>query len=109
MDLMEIVTDDKKFNYIMQIPEKFDNYVSRCKSRKIKFRLSFSQFDHIVKQKCHYCGHKSDIKINGIDRVNPKKGYTKNNCVPCCWTCNRAKSNMRYVDFQEYISRFKDA
>lgn len=107
MDIMDIVTDDVKYNYIMQIPEKYDSYKSRCKSRKIKFKLSFYYFDLLVKKECHYCKYKSDSKINGIDRVDPKNGYTKINCVPCCWTCNRAKSNMSYKDFQEYIARFK--
>ena len=106
-NILEIVQDDVKFNYIMQIPEKYDNYKSRCKMKKIQFNLSFSLFDSLVKRECHYCKYKSESKINGIDRVDPTKGYTKLNCVPCCWTCNRAKSNMSYKDFQNYIARFK--
>jgi hypothetical protein len=30
--------------------------------------------------------------FNGIDRLNNEKFYRKSNSVPCCWTCNRAKS-----------------
>lgn len=107
IDFMKIATDDELFKYIMKIPEKFDSYRSRCKSKNIKFSLTFAQFDYLVRKPCHYCGYKSDTKINGIDRVDPKRGYSPVNCTSCCWTCNRAKSDMSYSDFKEYISRFK--
>jgi len=49
----------------------------------------------------------NDLHFNpfspSIDRVDPKKGYTKDNCVPCCATCNFVKNNMNYGDFIQYI------
>lgn len=97
----------KNYDYIMQIPVKFDSYKARCKSKKVKFALSFAEFDYLVKEPCWYCEFKSETKINGIDRLDPKLGYDKMNVAPCCWTCNRAKSDMSLKEFEEYINRFK--
>jgi hypothetical protein len=36
---------------------------------------------------------------NGIDRVDNNKGYTIENCVPCCTAVNYAKLDMSYSDF----------
>lgn len=70
-----------------------------------------------VIQPCHYCGgidrrnsmgQKSnrkgfvndvtqeeldmyEVSCNGIDRVDSKKGYELDNCVPCCAQCNYMK------------------
>ena len=40
---------------------------------------------------------------NGIDRKSNQKGYTPQNCVPCCEICNKAKRNMNYVKFMGWI------
>ncbi|WP_146203669.1 hypothetical protein [Azospirillum sp. TSO5] len=37
--------------------------------------------------------------FNGIDRKDPLKGYTTENCVPCCFEINRAKSDMTIDEF----------
>ena len=42
-------------------------------------------------------------KYNGIDRLDSAFGYRLGNCVPCCSTCNRMKSNMGSTDFQNHI------
>ena len=39
------------------------------------------------------------LAFNGIDRLDPNVGYTKDNCVACCYEVNRAKSNMGYDEF----------
>ena len=36
---------------------------------------------------------------NGLDRLDSDKGYDPDSCVPCCWPCNRKKSNTGYEDF----------
>lgn len=43
-------------------------------------------------------------KHNGIDRVDSSKGYTLDNCVPCCSKCNYAKHEMSVEEFKEYIT-----
>lgn len=44
-----------------------------------------------------------DITDNGIDRVDNSKGYTSDNCVPCCWACNNAKKNNSSSEFLAWV------
>ena len=39
---------------------------------------------------------------SGIDRVDSNIGYEINNVVSCCNICNRAKSNMKLDEFNEW-------
>ena len=45
------------------------------------------------------------ILKNGIDRVNSDLEYTKENCVPCCFDCNKLKSNRDLNEFKEKIEK----
>ena len=45
------------------------------------------------------------IKVNGIDRIDPKKGYVIENCVPCCGRCNEMKMDSTEQGFYEDITR----
>lgn len=83
--------------------------------RGFSFELTKDEFMTLVGKNCFYCEkeplqihrimdrNKACIKYNGIDRVNNKEGYTPNNCVPCCKTCNIAKRNMSFDDFKNWI------
>ena len=42
---------------------------------------------------------------NGLDKVNPKLGYTKSNVVTSCSECNYAKSDKSIEDFYRFIVR----
>ena len=44
-------------------------------------------------------------KVNGIDRIDSSKGYSLDNCVPCCPLCNRLKSDLDKNMFLEHISK----
>ena len=82
--------------------------------KKHKFFLSKKEFEHLTSANCHYCGTPPTRKFlpphlyngayicNGVDRIDNTKDYTLDNCVPCCWPCNKLKLNHRY---NEFISR----
>ena len=53
--------------------------------------------DNITCRPCHYCG-KTDLM--GADRIDNKKGHTKDNIVPCCKQCNLIKN--QYFNCQEF-------
>lgn len=87
-------------------------YIIRAAKRGYKFRLSEDEFEELTQGICQYCGsppsnvrkgRDGDFYYNGIDRVNPNKGYIYENCVPCCSTCNFAKRSMSYADFIRWI------
>src|SRR5208337_774949 len=85
-------------------------YRHRAKSRGILFELNFSDFEQIVSKECRYCGlppsrvaktqsGKQTQKYNGVDRRDSQLGYCLDNCVSCCWVCNRWKSDMSIDEF----------
>lgn len=76
--------------------------------------LNYEDFIKIItNSNCHYCN--KELKFSKytrdensnymsrayqLDRKNNNLGYTKENVVPCCWKCNRIKSNIyTYEDF----------
>lgn len=84
--------------------------------RGLIFKLSNEEFKNLTSQNCHYCGdppynekyeskYEENFIYNGIDRVNPLKGYTVENCVPCCRRCNWAKHKSSYADYMSWLDR----
>lgn len=93
-------------------------YKKGAKLRGLFFDLSLEEVVELTQQNCHYCGilpsnstkainahGGSQILWNGIDRVNNKEGYIKQNVVPCCKQCNFAKYKSSYEEFMQYIER----
>jgi len=71
--------------------------------------ISESEFTDIIRSRCFYCdslpANKSVAQsgmillYSGVDRLDNKGGYTLENCVPCCKTCNFMKRTLSLVDF----------
>lgn len=88
-------------------------YKSNAKKRKISYELSYDEFASIINEPCAYCGDANENILNkakyedfpytGIDRVDNSLGYVKENTVPCCEFCNRAKLNRTENYFKNKI------
>ena len=82
---------------------RYKNYQRNAKQKNRNFDLSEDDFTEITKQSCIYCGEYSDTYngelFNGIDRIDSNLGYSMDNCVPCCATCNRMKMDMNVNDW----------
>ena len=79
------------------------------------------EFKDLINKPCAYCGSNptSDtyingnkfnktnalVYVNGIDRIDSTKGYSVNNCVPCCTMCNKMKLDYSLEDFKTQISK----
>lgn len=99
----------------------FYRYRKSAVKRNYNFELSYKHFISLTKSNCHYCNqkpsreHKFYIKdtimpsyiCNGIDRKNNNEGYIEGNCLPCCTICNRAKNNLEYDSFINWIEHLK--
>lgn len=72
-------------------PRFFKEYVNGAIKRNYEFLLTFDDFNKLVDSECFYCHHNIIEEVNGIDRVDNTKGYTKENTVSCCEKCNRMK------------------
>jgi 5-methylcytosine-specific restriction endonuclease McrA len=98
----------------------FTRYKSEAKARKRNFTLTLLELESLIFSNCFYCNAPpSNIKkgkrkipghlhYNGIDRVNSKIGYIKENCVSCCYHCNLAKSDYSLKEFLTWIKRLRN-
>lgn len=91
-------------------------YKRHCKKGRREWKLTEDQFYQLSQRSCFYCGSlpaqvrkgkngTGDFVFNGIDRINSKNGYTLDNVVPCCRTCNLAKSDMTTTQFYVWVKR----
>ena len=84
------------------IKYKYMVYKSAAKKAGRVLALPIEDFEILVKSNCHYCGAEP-VTLNGIDRLDNKKGYFLDNCVPCCPVCNWMKSDLSLNEFSEKI------
>lgn len=95
--------------------EQYNQTKNKALKRNKTFDLTYEQYKEIATKDCQYCGAKpyekysqvknsTKIKLNGIDRVDTKKGYTMENCVPCCGVCNTMKMDRSLDEFLTKIS-----
>lgn len=98
-------------------------YRSKKRSIKHSVELSYDEFIKIIENsKCHYCNkelvfnpYTRDENSNYVsrayqlDRKDNNLGYTVENVVPCCWNCNRIKSDIySYEDFIKLSPTLKE-
>ncbi len=89
-------------------------YKKNATNRKLGYNLTENEFKEITQKDCHYCGaepnniskdykRNGEYKYNGIDRIDNSKGYTIDNIVPCCRTCNSAKGTKTIQEFKSWV------
>lgn len=94
----------------------YHRYKHSAGVKNIEFMLDYNELLDLVVSNCFYCGtepmtvlskagYGEPFKHNGIDRIDSDKGYTLENCVPCCWKCNRAKNQDSVRDFKEWVKK----
>jgi hypothetical protein len=90
--------------------------------------LSIEDFIELSQKECHYCKTKPYRKFNmcalqpnaseykkqngefiynGLDRIDSLKSHTKDNVVPCCYKCNKYKSDMSLEEFKSKIKKLQ--
>lgn len=79
-------------------------YKMQAKMRDLCWELDDKCAEALVVQNCNYCNFLPN-PVNGIDRKDNSLGYTKDNSVPCCHKCNRAKMDMKYDEWNDWIER----
>jgi len=88
-----------------------------------EFEIKIEEFRYLCQQNCYYCGSSPSNLITyrgqnsftfryfvytGLDRIDNNVGYTRQNVVPCCIICNRAKNSMAFKDFIDWLNRLTD-
>lgn len=102
----------------------FRSSLRHFKNTNLEFNIDLEFIKSIVFNNCTYCNREPyELKcahqrlrkskglefdecllIQGLDRVDSNKGYTKDNVVPCCKYCNRAKSDLTTKEFKKLIT-----
>lgn len=62
------------------------------RKKGVPWEIEWEDYNEIIQNCCEYCG--ADISHesgSGLDRLNPERGYLKDNVVPCCSVCNFAR------------------
>ena len=92
----------------------YNKYLHGARKRDFSFSITEEHFNKLTKQNCHYCGviakqeyrnrnSNGSYVYNGIDRIDNKLGYEKNNVVTCCWLCNKLKGTFDKSVFMKQI------
>lgn len=82
--------------------DRINSIKSNAKMRNISIELTDLELKNLLDQKCYYCNCE---KAMGIDRLDSKKGYTKENCVACCKICNIMKNKFPIDLFIDKINK----
>ena len=91
----------KRTKYSVSDNPKYVSYLKRANSKGIQFELTEQHFNELDSCTCQYCGDSA----SGFDRVDSKQGYTLNNVVPCCGTCNMMKFTLSTNQFYKHIEK----
>lgn len=95
----------------------YKKYRYRATTKSIDFNLTPEYFRQQCERPCTYClappTNDSEFhnkfngkwKYNGLDRIDSKQGYVEGNVQPCCFMCNRLKSDMDEGDFIAHIRK----
>lgn len=103
----------KEYGYSTAV-RSYNQYKRNAVNRGLSFEFTLEQFVDIVTRECHYCPNiktncamsecaNGDFLYTGLDRVDNTKGYTLDNCVPCCSVCNTAKNNYPVEVFEDWV------
>ena len=80
----------------------YDYYLGRANKKNLEFLLTQNQFNILICFDCYMCGKETNENhINGIDRIDNTKGYTLDNCLACCGTCNYIKNKFDFCNLIE--------
>lgn len=102
-ELFKLGSDaSRKYDDIV-IGSKYTTYRANAEAYSRDFDLTYKEFKELLLSHCHYCfakpmrklyrigNHTYERKLNGIDRIENRFGYTKDNVVSCCKSCNSRK------------------
>lgn len=90
---------DKQYRRTMR--GRFSIAKNLARRRNKEWILSFEEYETIAVLPCHYCNNiLGKVEAGGgIDRIDNDRGYSVDNVVSCCGTCNKIKNDS--LNFEE--------
>ena len=86
-----------KHQYHKQPKHRYATYKRGAESRGYAFELTIKEFNNLWNKPCSYCN--TPILDIGIDRKDNSVGYTVDNTIACCTTCNFMKGKLTHNEF----------
>jgi len=96
------------------------SYKSSARQRGIYWNLPDEMALRLMYEPCCYCGSEPTnvtkmtevrgaiLARNGIDRLDPSRGYEEGNVVSCCKRCNVAKASMLPLEFISWATAISE-
>lgn len=84
------IVNKSKLEFNKSVIRRYSSYKERDKRKNLYNDLDLNFAKEMMSQPCIYCGSTKDI---GLDRIDNKKGHSKDNVVPCCYICNTARNS----------------
>lgn len=75
------------------------------KHRNIEWNLTFEQYENLIIENCYYCDDPLNPMGTGLDRLKNDLGYTIDNVVPCCGSCNKIKSDELTSEEMKFVMK----
>lgn len=80
---------------------RYSALVSEAGRRGLSMTIPFLDFVSLLSQACEYCEEVEIAANTGyrLDRIENSLGYSVQNVVPCCTSCNRIRGdNLSYLE-----------
>lgn len=90
---------DYQREYLKHPKNQYRRLIYKAKQKSIPVSLTQQEFLEMYNNECFYCGQ----IVNGgygIDRLDHQLGYSKENCVRCCFKCNSRKGGLELAGFK---------
>lgn len=101
-ELTKIGNDKKKGD----VNHKWRQMLANAAKKDREVTITLKLFQQIITSKCYLCGTEATKEVLlGVDRVDNKKGYSEDNCKPCCKTCNAMKEQHTLDVFLQHIQK----
>ena len=98
----------KKQQYSMRRHDpgyRWSMFKRQARTRGIEVTLDKNSYLKLISRPCLYCGSKERV---GVDRVRSDGGYTTDNVVACCATCNFMKGRMTMRGFVQQAQQISE-
>jgi hypothetical protein len=94
--------------YQRTLKGQFRSSKGKAKQRNVPWLLTFEEFAALRSLPCDYCGGILPDTSCGLDQKTAGAGYSADNVVPCCTSCNTCKMDMfSYDEFKKVGEVFR--
>ena len=99
-DLQKQIAETKYPSEEKKLRDRVSSIIACANGRNYKMNLTREEIKEYLVKPCYYCNCENCM---GIDRLDSKKDYSKDNCVSCCTICNRIKNKYDLNTFLDKV------